>query len=120
MKCGTGILEHTLQEVLVVGDSCKELVTEVARIELLTEGVQGPPGPPGPQGPSGGVGGSIYEHHQPIASMVWTVAHNLGRRPSVSVTDNLGQIITGDVRYIDSNIIQIIHSVPTVGHAYFN
>ena len=58
MKCGTDILEHTLHDVLVLGDSCKELVTETARIELLTEGVQGPPGPPGPDGADGPPGES--------------------------------------------------------------
>ena len=71
----------------------------------------GPPGPPG---------GMTYTHTQAIAAAVWTVAHNLGRRPSVAVTDHLGNQIWPDVRWVDDNLVQVTHGTPLTGFAYCN
>ncbi|MDR2333762.1 MAG: hypothetical protein LBE61_09785 [Burkholderiaceae bacterium] len=92
----------------------------VDRFVVVTRGIPGPAGPPGPPGPGGGAGGASYEHQQTAAAAVWTVAHNLDRHPGVTVTDHLGQLIAPDVKYIDADIVQITHSVPMVGYAYFN
>ena len=73
--------------------------------------IAGPPGPPG---------GSGYTHHQVTASAVWTVAHNLGRHPSITVVDHLGGQLFPDVRYLDADLAQITHSVPLIGSAYCN
>lgn len=88
-----------------------------AHAVVVTRGV---PGPAGPAGPPGGGAGATYTHNQAIASAVWTVAHNLGRYPSVSVVDHLGGLLTPDVRYLDANLVQITHSVPLIGKAYCN
>lgn len=77
-------------------------------------------GPPGLPGASGGAGGATYTHTQTIALAVWTVAHNLGRYPSVSVTDLLGRLIVPDVAYLDDNLVQITHGLPLAGFAYCN
>ena len=71
----------------------------------------GPPGPPG---------GGTYTHTQAIAATVWTVPHNLGRRPSVSVTDHLGNVVLADVRYLDDDMVQISHGSALTGFAYCN
>lgn len=84
---------------------------------VIETAVQGPPGPPGPPGPAGG---STYEHTQDVASAVWTIAHNLNRFPSVTVTDHLGEILAVDAKYLDENIVRITHGVPLTGYAYLN
>jgi hypothetical protein len=71
-------------------------------------------------GKPGAPGGSTYTHTQSIAASVWTVAHNLGRRPSVAVTDHLGVEIYSDVRWIDDNLVQITHGNAITGFVYCN
>lgn len=71
-------------------------------------------------GPPGVPGGTTYTHTQAVPAAVWTVAHNLGRYPSVSVVDHLGGLLTPDVRYLDADLVQITHSVPLIGKAYCN
>lgn len=77
-------------------------------------------GPQGLPGVSGGAGGATYTHTQSIALAVWTVPHNLGRYPSVNVTDLLGRLIVPDVVYLDENVVQITHGLPLAGFAYCN
>lgn len=72
-----------------------------------------PPGPPGSNG-------ATYAHTQSIAGSGWTVAHNLNRHPSITTTDNLGNVIYGDVAYVDANIVQITHGSALIGFAYCN
>jgi len=74
-------------------------------------------GAPGPRGPAGG---GNYEHTQSIPATGWTVAHNLGRHPSVSVTDHLGNLVIADTTYVDLNIVQITHGTAMIGYAYCN
>lgn len=71
-------------------------------------------------GPPGQGGSSTYTHTQTLPLATWTVAHNLGRRPSVTVTDHLGNVVLADVRYVDNDLIQINHSAPLAGFAYVN
>lgn len=64
--------------------------------------------------------GSTYTWTQSISLAVWTVPHNLGRFPSVTVVDNLNNKIEPDIQYLDNNNIQITHGVALVGKAYLN
>lgn len=72
--------------------------------------------------PGGGGGGTRYRHVQSTPAAVWTVPHNLGRWPSVSVTDNNGNLLASDVKYdpADNNILQVIHGAPYSGYAICN
>lgn len=70
--------------------------------------------------PTPGTGDKTYPWHQEIALQVWTVPHNLGKRPAVSVTDDLGNEVVADVRYLSDDIVQITHGRPETGWAYFN
>lgn len=81
---------------------------------VVTRGIPGPPGPPG------GSTGATYTHTQSSPATVWTIAHNLGRYPSLTVVDNLGGQLYPDVRYLDADIAQITHSVPLTGRAFCN
>ena len=84
---------------------------------VVTRGV---PGPKGEKGDSGGGAGATYTHTQAIPLAVWTVPHNLNRRPSITVTDPLGNVVAPDVRYIDNDIVQVTHGTPLTGFAYCN
>lgn len=77
-------------------------------------------GPQGLPGTPGSAGGSSFTHTQSIALAVWTIPHNLGRYPSINVTDTLGRLIVPDVTYVDSNTVQVTHGVPLSGFAYCN
>ena len=96
---------HTVQ---VAGAAAVAVVTEQT-VQVVTVGVQGP---------AGGGGSGSYTHTQAIAATVWTVPHNLNKYPSTTTTDNLGNVIYGDVAYVDANIVQITHGSALTGYAY--
>ena len=70
----------------------------------------------------GGVspGGASYTHAQAAPSAVWTVPHNLGRYPSITVTDHFGNVVQPDVQYVSASIVQVTHGTPITGFAYCN
>lgn len=95
--------------------------------DALLMGVPGPPGPQGPagpqgvQGPAGPAGGDVtYRHIQSQPAAIWTIAHGLGKRPSVTVTDSSGRVVVGDVRYIDVATVQVSFSAEFAGEALCN
>jgi hypothetical protein len=51
---------------------------------------------------------SNYLHNQNILSHTWNINHNLNRYTSVTIIDNIGNIIEGDILFIDLNNITII------------
>lgn len=63
---------------------------------------------------------SRYVHTQSSAAAIWTVAHNLNARPSVSVSDNLNNLVFADVSYIDDNIVRVVHGSAMTGFVYCN
>lgn len=85
-------------------------------------GPQGPAGPQGPQGSQGpaGAGADTYTHQQLIPATVWTIVHNLGKYPSVTVIDSAGTEVEGDVQFTDTNTIVITFSSAFAGKASLN
>ena len=80
----------------------------------LTAFQAGPPGPPGVDG----VTTASYIHTQASVSYIWTVAHNLGFRPNVSVTTTGGvEVEGGEVLHISSNVLTITFDVAFTGAA---
>lgn len=61
-----------------------------------------------------------YTHNQMVASASWTITHNLGKYPSVTVVDSAGTAWEGDITYINNNSLQINFSLPFSGKAYLN
>lgn len=59
-------------------------------------------------------------HNQPSASAQWTITHNLGKYPSVSVVDSANNEVIGEVEYISDNQIVIKFSAPFSGKAFLN
>ncbi len=70
--------------------------------------------------PSGGITDKEYVHTQSSPATVWTVAHNLSKRPGVTVVDHLDREIYADVSYVDDNIIQVTHGTAIIGKVYCN
>ena len=68
-----------------------------------------------------GVGGDLtYEHVQSAASTTWNVAHNLDKKPSVSIADSADNILYGEITHTDLNNLVITLSAATSGKAYIN
>ena len=54
------------------------------------------------------------------ASKVWVILHNLGKKPSVTVIDNYGDVVWCDIEYTNDNTVTLRFSDETAGTAYFN
>jgi hypothetical protein len=61
-----------------------------------------------------------YTHNQGVASDTWTITHNLGKMPSVSVTDSAGTQAVGEISYVSLNQLIVYFTVPFSGKAYLN
>ena len=57
---------------------------------------------------------------QATASALWKIKHNLNKYCSVSVVDSAGNVVVGDVNYIDKGNIEISFSAAFAGKAYLN
>lgn len=66
------------------------------------------------------VGGSTYTHNQASPAATWTISHNLGRRPSVTVVDSAGTVVIGEVTYLSDNSLRVEFSAGFSGQAYLN
>lgn len=62
----------------------------------------------------------LYRFDQAIPDTVWTITHNMGTYPSVSVVDTTGEEIDAAIDYVDQNIIVITFTVAMDGSAYLN
>jgi len=58
--------------------------------------------------------------NQVSVSALWTIAHNLGKYPSIVIVDSGGTVIIPDVVYVDLNTITAGFGSPTSGKAYLN
>ena len=61
-----------------------------------------------------------YRHIQSANSTTWTITHNLGFRPSVTVIDLDGDVVNGDIAYNTINQLTITFSSEIKGEAYLN
>jgi hypothetical protein len=57
---------------------------------------------------------------QIVPSLVWSVQHNLGKFPSVSVVDTGNTTVISQIDYIDNNNLTITNSAQFAGKAYLN
>lgn len=74
---------------------------------------------PGPQGPPGDAAG-FYLHTQSAPSVTWTMAHNLGFKPSVELLNAGSQEIEGDVVHLSQNVCIAYFTTPIAGFARLN
>jgi len=78
--------------------------------------ITGPTGPTGPQGVSGG--SFVFTQASPAST--WTIAHNLGYRPNISVVDSAGSQVEGNTVWTDNNNLTITFSGAFSGVAYLS
>lgn len=103
-------------------------VTPESGPALIVE-VPAPPGVvivevPGPKGDPGAtpVGGSDAHlaFGQSVPAALWTVNHNLGKRPAVQVFDSAGTQVEGDVAHLNVNTLTVTFAFPFSGTCYLN
>ena len=63
---------------------------------------------------------NTLEFNQMSPSNTWSIIHNLGKYPSVTVVDSGGTVVDGNVNYINDNTIEIEFSFSFSGKAYLN
>lgn len=63
---------------------------------------------------------AYYRHTQGVSASVWTINHNLNKRPSVTVTDSAGTVIIGQVKYLSNNSVELSFSAAFSGFAELN
>ena len=92
-------------------------------------GPEGPPGPPGedgedgdpgPAGPPGepGTAGGTYRHEQLTPTETWSIEHNLGFYPNITIIDTAGDQVDGDVAHVSDMTAIVTHSAAFAGIAY--
>ncbi len=55
---------------------------------------------------------------QASVSATWSITHQLGGRPSVTIVDSSGTVVYGEVRYNSNTSITVLFSSPFSGFAY--
>ena len=63
---------------------------------------------------------TTYTHTQGVPLDVWTINHNLGFFPNVTVVDSTGEQVEGEVDYVDSNSVVVSFSGGFSGMAYLS
>lgn len=61
-----------------------------------------------------------YIHNQIASSSTWTINHNLGYYPAVSVVDSGGNHVIGDVTYVSQNVVTVSFNASFGGKAYLS
>ena len=59
-----------------------------------------------------------YTHSQGVVATTWNVVHNLGYKPSVSVTTSTGDEVGAQIHHIDINTLSVILGIASSGYAY--
>jgi len=63
---------------------------------------------------------TTYTHEQAQASTTWTITHNLGKKPSITVVDSSGEVQEAKETYIDDNTVKVEFNSAFAGKAYLN
>jgi hypothetical protein len=71
--------------------------------------------------PTAASAAGYYRHYQTAAATTWSVPHNLGFRPNVTVVDSAyDAIFPGNVHYPDDNNVTLTFSASVGGEAYLS
>ena len=65
-------------------------------------------------------GTTTFDFTQPTPATTWNINHGLGKFPSITVINNIGEVVFGEYLYVDSNNITISFSSGFAGKAYLN
>lgn len=70
---------------------------------------------------TGGSGGDLhYVHRQETPASTWVINHGLGKRPSVTVVDDYGDVVYADYEIVDNAKVIISFAGNVSGKAYIN
>lgn len=72
------------------------------------------------EGGQGGGGDKNYVHVQGTSAKIWSVQHNLGKYPSVTIVDYDGNEVIGSVKHNSVNDLTITFNVLVDGKAFCN
>lgn len=98
------VIDGVSHNVIVEGPTNVHISQRPAvRVVASHTGLQGATGPIGLTGPPGAGASEQFVYEQTVPARVWTVLHNMGRRPPVSVIDSGNEEVEGEVRYPDLN-----------------
>lgn len=61
-----------------------------------------------------------YVHNQGVTSATWTINHNLGFYPNITVQDSTGTIVEGELNYTNRNTVIATFSSAFSGKAYLS
>jgi hypothetical protein len=61
-----------------------------------------------------------FVYTQASAAATWNITHNLNKYPSVSIVDSGGNMVTGDIQYINLNNVTLSFTSAFTGKAYLN
>jgi hypothetical protein len=67
-----------------------------------------------------GGGDKSFTFVQSTPAAVVTIAHNLGKHPSVTIVDTAGTVFIPDVEYLDLNSVRVTNGAPFSFTAYLN
>lgn len=65
-------------------------------------------------------GDAYYRHVQQTPSTEWTIVHGLGKRPTITISDDTGEEVVGDIDYVDDNTVILRFSAAISGEAICN
>lgn len=69
---------------------------------------------------NGSVGGDLHIRQKMGPSNIWSYVHNLGKRPSVTLTDTDGNEFIADVRHINENEVIVNLGSSMTGYIILN
>jgi hypothetical protein len=96
-----------MSQVTVTQVSRNVTVTEAdANLTVVTGTVSSPHG--------------TFTHNQASPASTWTIVHNLGCKPSVTIVDSGGNVQIGEVLYNSDNQITVTFASAFGGYAYLN
>lgn len=106
----------TVSEIVTVVQEGENVITAETVIDVIEVGIQGVQGVAGIPGPPS----FTYVHFQNVPAAFWSVVHNMGGYPNVTVIDSTGREVLGEVVYLDGNHLTITFSSGFAGTAYLS
>ena len=61
-----------------------------------------------------------FTHDQTTTANSWTITHNMGKYPSVTIVDSANSYVIGNIEYINSNSLTVSFKNAFKGKAYLN
>jgi hypothetical protein len=88
----------------------------------VTVGFSGPQGPKGDKGDPGEVQFSdlSYVHNQVSPEAIWTINHNLGFIPNITVVESSGDVVEGSYNYSSASTVVLTFIGAFSGKAYLS